>query len=87
MFASISTGELMQVELVHPAASGEGFVVRVLDDCGEMWEAAEDISDAAVLVAASTRLCPAPRPNTMYYVVARVWAYGLAGASRSWRCS
>jgi len=72
MFASVSTGELMQVELVHPAASGgEGLVVRVLDDCGEMWEAAEDISNAAVLMdaagalVASTRLCPALRPNTV----------------------
>ena len=72
MFASVSTGELMQVELVHPAASGgEGFMVRVLDDCGEVWEAAEDISNAAVLMdaagalVASTRLCPALRPNTV----------------------
>jgi len=72
MFASVSTGELMQVELVHSVASGgEGFMVRVLDDCGEMWEAAEDISDAAMLldvagaVAVSTRLCPALRPNTV----------------------
>ena len=88
MFASVSTGELMQVELVHPAASGgEGLVVRVLDDCGEMWEAAEDISDAAVLVATSTWLCPVMKPNTVYYSVAQVWAYSLMGASRSWRCS
>ena len=72
MFASVSTGELMQVELVHPVATGgEGFVVCVLDDCGEVWEAAEDISNAAVLMdaagalVASTRLCPALRPNTV----------------------
>ena len=88
MFASVSTGELMQVELVHPAASGgEGLVVRVLDDCGEMWEAAEDISAPVMLVVASTWLCPAMRPNTVYYAMARVWAYSLPGASRSWRCS
>ena len=88
MFASVSTGELMQVELVHPVALGrEGFMVRVLGDCGEMWEAAEDISDAAVLVATSTWLCSAMRPNTVYYAMARVWAYSLPGASRSWRCS
>jgi hypothetical protein len=72
----------MQVELVHPmAAGGEGFVVRVLDDCGEMWEDIEDTSDAAVLVdaassvATSTWLCPALRPNA----VERMWAYSLAG--------
>ena len=54
------------------------------------WEAAEDISDAAMLVdaagvvATSTRVCPALRPNTVYYAVdlegeTRVWAYSLAG--------
>jgi hypothetical protein len=85
-------GELMQVELLRPvtAAGGEGFVVRVLDECGETWEDTEDIGDAAVLVdaagavAASTRVCPALRPNTVYYAVdlegeTRVWAYSLAG--------
>jgi len=45
------------------AAGGEGFVVRVLDECGETWEETEDIGDAAVLVdaagtvAASTTEC------------------------------
>ena len=62
MFASIPTGELMQVELVHPAASGgEGFMVRVLDDCGEMWEAAEDISDAAMLLDVAGAVAAARR--------------------------
>ena len=76
------------MELVHPVALGrEGFMVRVLGDCGEMWEAAEDISDAIVLMTASTRLCPTLRPNTVYYAMAWVWAYSLAGASRLWRCS
>jgi DNA-binding response OmpR family regulator len=72
----------MQVELVHPMiAGGEGFVVHVLDDCGEMWEDIEDTSDAAVLVdaagsvATSTRLCPALRPNA----VERMWTYSLTG--------
>ncbi|TVU45458.1 hypothetical protein EJB05_04945, partial [Eragrostis curvula] len=85
-------GELMQVELLRPvaAAGGEGFVVRVLDECGETWEETEDIGDAAVLVdatgavAASTAECPALRPNTVYFAVdlageTRVWAYSLAG--------
>ncbi|KAJ1293954.1 hypothetical protein BS78_01G109300 [Paspalum vaginatum] len=85
-------GEVMQVELLRPvaAAGGEGFVVRVLDECGETWEETEDIGDAAVLVdstgavAASTRECPALRPNTVYFAVdlegeTRVWAYSLAG--------
>ena len=35
------------------AAGGEGFVVRVLDECGETWEETEDIGDAAVLVDAA----------------------------------
>ena len=45
------------------AAGGAGFVVRVLDECGETWEETEDIGDAAVLVdaagtvAASTSDC------------------------------
>jgi hypothetical protein len=39
---------------------------------------------AAGAVAASTRVCPALRPNTVYYAVdlegeTRVWAYSLAG--------
>ncbi|KQK13584.2 uncharacterized protein LOC100832284 [Brachypodium distachyon] len=85
-------GELMQVELLRPvaAAGGEGFVVRLLDECGETWEEAEDIGDVAVLVdasgavSASTRQCPGLRPNTVYYAVdldgeTRVWAYSLAG--------
>ncbi|KAG2535858.1 F-box protein SKIP23-like isoform X1 [Panicum virgatum] len=85
-------GELMQVELLRPvaAAGGEGFVVRVLDECGETWEETEDIGDAAVLVdaagavAASTAECPALRRNTVYFAVdlegeTRVWAYSLAG--------
>nr|CAB3493528.1 unnamed protein product [Digitaria exilis] len=85
-------GELMQVELLRPvaAAGGEGFVVRVLDECSETWEEAEDIGDAAVLVdatgavAASTTECPALRANTVYFAVdlageTRVWAYSLAG--------
>ncbi|RLN40532.1 putative F-box protein [Panicum miliaceum] len=85
-------GELMQVELLRPvaAAGGEGFVVRVLDECGETWEETEDIGDAAVLVAASgavaasTAECPALRPNRVYFAVdlegeTRVWAYSLAG--------
>lgn len=85
-------GELMQVELLRPvaAAGGEGFVVRVLDECSETWEETEDIGDAAVLVdatgavSASTRECPALRPNTVYFAVdlegeTRVWAYSLAG--------
>ncbi|KAL6637699.1 hypothetical protein ACP70R_025271 [Stipagrostis hirtigluma subsp. patula] len=85
-------GELMQVELLRPvaAAGGEGFVVRVLDECSETWEETEDIGDAAVLVdaagavAASTTECPALRPNTVYFAVdlegeTRVWAYSLAG--------
>ncbi|XP_062209402.1 putative F-box protein At1g65770 [Phragmites australis] len=85
-------GELMQVELLRPvaAAGGEGFVVRVLDECSETWEETEDIGDAAVLVdatgavAASTADCPALRPNTVYFAVdlegeTRVWAYSLAG--------
>ena len=72
------------------AAGGEGFVVRVLDECGETWEETEDIGDAAVLVdaagavAASTAECPALRRNTVYLAVdlkgeTRVWAYSLAG--------
>ncbi|KAF8681943.1 hypothetical protein HU200_045396 [Digitaria exilis] len=85
-------GELMQVELLRPvaAAGGEGFVVRVLDECSETWEETEDIGDAAVLVdatgavAASTAECPALRANTVYFAVdlageTRVWAYSLAG--------
>ncbi|PAN45445.1 hypothetical protein PAHAL_9G119800 [Panicum hallii] len=85
-------GELMQVELLRPvaAAGGEGFVVRVLDECGETWEETEDIGDAAVLVdaagavSASTAECPTLRPNTVYFAVdlegeTRVWAYSLAG--------
>ncbi|CAN6309661.1 unnamed protein product [Urochloa humidicola] len=85
-------GELMQVEQIRPVqgAGGEGFVVRVLDECGETWEETEDIGDAAVLVdaagavAASTVECPALRPNTVYFAVdlegeTRVWAYCLAG--------
>ncbi|XP_051178769.1 F-box protein KIB4-like [Lolium perenne] len=83
---------LMQVELLRPvlAAGGEGFVVRMLDECGETWEEEEDIGDVAVLVdasgavAASTRDCPGLRPSTVYYAVdldgeTRVWAYSLAG--------
>jgi hypothetical protein len=83
---------LMQVELLRPvaAAGGEGFVVRVLDECGETWEEEEDIGDVAVLVdasgavAASTRECPGLRPSTVYYAVdlegeTWVWAYSLAG--------
>jgi hypothetical protein len=86
------SGELMQVELLRPVAAsgGEGFLVRVLDECGETWEETEDIGDATVLVdasgavAVSTAECPALRPNTVYYAVdlageTRVWAYSLAG--------
>ena len=62
----------------------------MLDECWEPWEDTEDIGDAAVLVdaagavAASTRVCPALRPNTVYYAVdlegeTRVWEYRLAG--------
>jgi len=50
----------------------------------------EYIGDAAVLVdaagavAASTRVCPALRPNTVYYAVdlegeTQVWAFSLVG--------
>ncbi|BAH92335.1 putative F-box protein At1g65770 [Oryza sativa Japonica Group] len=91
---------LMQVELLRPvAASGggedeeEGFVVRVLDECGETWEEADDIGDVAVLVdasgavAASTRECPGLRPSTVYFAVdlageTRVCAYSLAAAAK-----
>ena len=88
-------GELLQVELLRlvTAAGGEGFhgvrAGRVQGDVG-LWEDTEYIGDAAVLVdvagamAASTRVCPALRPNTVYYAVdlegeTRVWAYSLAG--------
>ncbi|KAL5218287.1 hypothetical protein ABZP36_018971 [Zizania latifolia] len=80
--------ELVQVELLRPVAAGCVFVVRVLDECGETWEEAEDIGDVAVLVdasgavAASTRECPGLRPSTVYFAVddageTRVWAYSL----------
>uniref|UniRef100_J3LS18 KIB1-4 beta-propeller domain-containing protein n=1 Tax=Oryza brachyantha TaxID=4533 RepID=J3LS18_ORYBR len=69
---------LMQVELLRSVAAAggeEGFVVRVLDECGETWEEADDIGDVAVLVdatgavAASTRECHGLRPSTVYFAV------------------
>uniref|UniRef100_A0A0D9VY11 DUF295 domain-containing protein n=1 Tax=Leersia perrieri TaxID=77586 RepID=A0A0D9VY11_9ORYZ len=82
-------GLLMQVELLRSTAEEEGFVVRVLDECGETWEEADDIGDVAVLVdasgavAVSTREFPGLRPSTVYFAVdlageTRVCAYGLA---------
>ncbi|KAF0910213.1 hypothetical protein E2562_001410 [Oryza meyeriana var. granulata] len=84
---------LMQVELLRSVAAAggeEGFVVRVLDECRETWEEADDIGDVAVLVdasgavAASTQECPGLRPSTVYFAVdlageTRVCAYSLAG--------
>uniref|UniRef100_A0A0E0Q9W0 DUF295 domain-containing protein n=1 Tax=Oryza rufipogon TaxID=4529 RepID=A0A0E0Q9W0_ORYRU len=68
---------LMQVELLRPvaAAEEEGFKVRMLDECGETWEEADDIGDVAVVVdasgagAASTGECPRLRLSTMYFAV------------------
>uniref|UniRef100_A0A8R7VCF5 KIB1-4 beta-propeller domain-containing protein n=1 Tax=Triticum urartu TaxID=4572 RepID=A0A8R7VCF5_TRIUA len=65
-------GALIQVELVE-AAEGEEFMVRVLDECGEMWEEEDDIGNVAVpmdtsdTVAMSMMECPGLRPNTIYY--------------------
>uniref|UniRef100_A0A0D3GSE5 DUF295 domain-containing protein n=1 Tax=Oryza barthii TaxID=65489 RepID=A0A0D3GSE5_9ORYZ len=68
--------------------------VRVLDECGETWEEADDIGDVAVVVdasgagAASTRECPRQRLSTMYFAVdpagkTRVCTYSLAVAGSS----
>ena len=60
------------------AAGGEGFVVRVLDECGETWEETEDIGDAAVLldaagsVAASTMECSLASLPLVFPVAGRV---------------
>jgi len=52
-------GELMQVELLRPvtAAGGEGFVVRVLDECGEAMQ-----NTLATPPCSWTRRAPWPRP-------------------------
>lgn len=84
----------MQLELLQPVVVVEkGFVVRVLNECGETWVKADNIGDVAVLVdtsgtvAASTRECLGLRPSTVYFAVnlvgqTRVRAHSLATAGK-----
>ena len=76
-------GELMQVELLRlvAVASGEGFVVRVLDECGKTLKETED-----------TRRCLVLQPSTVYFDVGLEGGDAGVGASqasisgsRSWR--
>jgi hypothetical protein len=57
-------GELMQVELLRPvtAAGGEGFMVRVLDECGETWDCGRIRNTSATPPCSWPRRAPWPRP-------------------------